>query len=85
MRLFRFAAAALVIAFAASPSIADVISDWSTAVAPPAPELKDVTVDPSTTALLLLDMMKSVAARGRAVSRRCRPSRRCTTRRVPTT
>jgi nicotinamidase-related amidase len=52
------AAAALVAALAASTSYADVISDWSTAVAPPPPELKEVTVDPSTTALLLLDMMK---------------------------
>jgi nicotinamidase-related amidase len=61
MTLSRLAAAgaALVIAAAASPSIADVISDWSSAVAPPPPELKDVTVDPSTTALLLLDMMKA--------------------------
>ena len=61
MRLSRFAAAgaALAIALAGSPSIADVISDWSTAVAPPPPELKEATVDPSTTALLLLDMMKA--------------------------
>jgi nicotinamidase-related amidase len=71
MRLSRFAAAgaALVIALAAPPSIADVISDWSTAVAPPAPELKDVTVDPSTTALLLLDIMKEgCGARPRCVA-----------------
>jgi nicotinamidase-related amidase len=71
MRLSRFAAAsaALALAFAGSPSIADVISDWSTAVAPPAPELKDVTVDPSTTALLLLDIMKEgCGARPRCVA-----------------
>jgi nicotinamidase-related amidase len=65
MRFSRFIAAgaapavALTLTLAGSPSIADVISDWSTAVAPPAPELKEVTVDPLTTALLLLDMMKS--------------------------
>ena len=60
MTPFRFAAigGALIAALAVSPSTADVISEWSTAVAPPAPELKDVTVDPSTTALLLLDIMK---------------------------
>jgi nicotinamidase-related amidase len=59
MKRFRFAAAgAIVAALAASPSVADVISDWASAVAPPAPELKEVTVDPSTTALLLLDIMK---------------------------
>jgi nicotinamidase-related amidase len=71
IRLSRFAAAsaALAIAFAGSPSIADVISDWSTAVAPPAPELKDVTVDPSTTALLLLDIMKEgCGARPRCIA-----------------
>jgi nicotinamidase-related amidase len=69
MRFFRFAAAVLVIALAGSPSIADVISDWSTAVAPPAPELKDVTVEPATTALLLLDIMKAgCTARPRCVA-----------------
>ena len=57
----RFAAigGAVVAALLGSPSVADVISDWSTAVAPPPPELKEVTVDPSTTALLLLDIMKA--------------------------
>ena len=62
MKPSRFAAAAagtLLIALLGSPSIADVISDWSTAVAPPPPELKEVTVDPATTALLFLDMMKA--------------------------
>jgi nicotinamidase-related amidase len=62
-------AAALVAALAASTSYADVISDWSTAVAPPPPELKEVTVDPSTTALLLLDIMKAgCTARPRCVA-----------------
>jgi nicotinamidase-related amidase len=71
MRLSRLFAAGAVAAaaLAVSPSIADVISDWSTAVAPPAPELKDVTVDPSTTALLLLDMMKfNCSTRARCVA-----------------
>jgi nicotinamidase-related amidase len=71
MRLSRLFAAGAVVAaaLAGSPSIADVISDWSTAVAPPAPELKDVTVDPSTTALLLLDMMKfNCSTRARCVA-----------------
>ena len=63
-------AGALALAFAASPAIAgDVISEWSTAVAPPAPELNEVTVDPSTTALLLLDIMKAnCSARPRCVA-----------------
>jgi nicotinamidase-related amidase len=71
MTSLRFAAAAgtLLIALAVSPSVADVISDWSTAVAPPPPELKDVTVDPPTTALLLLDIMKAgCSARPRCVA-----------------
>jgi nicotinamidase-related amidase len=36
----------------------DVITDWGNAKAPPVPELKSVTVDPKTTALLVLDFMK---------------------------
>ena len=71
MPSFRFiaASAALIAALGASPSVADVISDWSTAVAPPAPELKEVTIDPSTTALLLLDIMKEgCGARPRCVA-----------------
>jgi nicotinamidase-related amidase len=52
-----------------SPSIADVVSDWQTAVPPPPPELKEVTVDPSTTALLFLDIMKAnCTARPRCVA-----------------
>jgi nicotinamidase-related amidase len=67
----RFAAigGAIIGALLGSPSVADVISDWSTAVAPPPPELKEVTVDPSTTALLLLDIMKTgCTARPRCVA-----------------
>jgi nicotinamidase-related amidase len=72
MTASRFAAAAagaLLVAFAGSPTTADVISEWSTAVVPPAPELKEVTVDPATTALLFLDMMKvNCNARPRCVA-----------------
>jgi nicotinamidase-related amidase len=35
-----------------------VIGEWASVKLPPAPELKPVTVDPKTTALLVLDMMK---------------------------
>jgi nicotinamidase-related amidase len=62
MKLSHIAAAAagtLLIGLLGSPSIADVISDWSTAVAPPVPEVKEVTVEPATTALLMLDLMKA--------------------------
>ncbi len=69
MTVSRFTAAALLLTLVGSPTVADVISDWSTAVAPPPPELKDVTVDPSTTALLLLDIMKgNCGARPRCVA-----------------
>jgi len=62
-------AGALMFAVFGSTATADVISDWSTAVAPPPPELKEVTVDPSTTALLLLDIMKAgCTARPRCVA-----------------
>lgn len=66
---FAVAAAALTAALAGSPSFADVISDWSKAVAPPPPALAEVTVDPSTTALLLLDIMKAgCSARPRCIA-----------------
>jgi len=73
MRLSRFAApaaAALLGAVLASPSIAgDVVADWNQAKIPPPPELKEVTVDPATTALLMLDIMKAgCTARPRCVA-----------------
>jgi nicotinamidase-related amidase len=57
----RYAAAALAVAiFAASPSrAADIIAEWATVKTPPVPELKPVTLDGKTTALLILDLMKS--------------------------
>jgi nicotinamidase-related amidase len=53
------ATGAVLLAAIATPAIADIISDWTTAVTPRAPEIKEVTVDPSTTALLLLGLMKT--------------------------
>ena len=53
------AAGVLMIAFAASSSTADILDDWATVKPPPAPELKPVTLEGSTTALLILDMMKA--------------------------
>jgi nicotinamidase-related amidase len=68
-RIAAITGGALLLASLASPSIADVISDWSKAVAPPPPELKEVTVEPSTTALLFLDIMKAgCTARPRCVA-----------------
>jgi len=48
---------------------ADILDDWDTAKAPPKPELKAVTLEGSTTALLILDMMKTnCGARPRCVA-----------------
>lgn len=56
------AAAAIVATMAlAVPAVAQqktIIDEWSSIKTPPAPALKDVTLDPSTTALLLLDFVK---------------------------
>jgi len=63
------AVAAILVAAFGTPSVADVVSDWSKAVTPPPPELKEVTVEPATTALLLLDIMKGgCSARPRCIA-----------------
>ena len=63
------AVAAIMIVFCGSTSAADILDDWATAKAPPPPELKPVTVEGSTTALLILDMMKAnCGARPRCVA-----------------
>ena len=36
---------------------ADIVDEWASVKAPPPPALKPVTVDPKTTALLMLDFM----------------------------
>lgn len=53
------AAGVLMIAFAASLFAADILDDWDTVKLPPRPELKAVTLEGSTTALLIMDMMKT--------------------------
>jgi nicotinamidase-related amidase len=54
------AVAAVIAAVVALPAAGkDIITEWSSAKAPPAPELKPVTVDPKTTALFVLDFMKT--------------------------
>jgi nicotinamidase-related amidase len=51
--------AAAIATFGAVPAFAnDVTTEWASVKLPPAPELKPVTVDPKTTALLVLDFMK---------------------------
>jgi nicotinamidase-related amidase len=62
-------ALAIILSFAATSSAADILDDWATAKVPPPPELKPVTLDSSTTALLILDMMKTnCGARPRCVA-----------------
>jgi nicotinamidase-related amidase len=59
-RAVKISAIALVAAatFAAAPAFAgNVIDDWASIKTPAAPQLKSVTVDPKTTALLMLDFM----------------------------
>jgi nicotinamidase-related amidase len=47
----------------------DITTEWASVKAPPVPELKPVTVDPKTTALLVLDFMKgNCGARPRCIA-----------------
>ena len=56
--LIAAVAAGIVVATLALPAqAADIVDEWANVKAPPAPALKPVTVDPKTTALLLLDFM----------------------------
>jgi nicotinamidase-related amidase len=50
-------AAAFVAVLGTPAQAASIVDDWANVKAPPAPELKAVTVDPKTTALLMLDFM----------------------------
>ena len=54
--------------FGAHAMAADLIGEWSSIQLPPPPELKQVKVDPKTTALLLFDFMQeNCGARPRCV------------------
>jgi nicotinamidase-related amidase len=60
---------AMIVGFGALPSAADILDDWASAKTPAPVEVKPVTVDTSTTALLILDMMKTnCGARPRCVA-----------------
>jgi nicotinamidase-related amidase len=56
----RFCApfAAALLALTAQTFAGDITTEWTSTKQPPVPQLKPVTVDPKTTALLVLDMMK---------------------------
>ena len=56
----NFAGTLTLVLLTASPALAaDIIAEWATVKVPPVPELKPVTLDGKTTALLILDMMKT--------------------------
>lgn len=55
------AAFALMMSFAASSAATDIVQEWGAVKAPPPPELKPVTLQSSTTALLILDLMRTGA------------------------
>lgn len=57
-RFPRITAAALVILGSAGAR-ADIVDEWLSAKAPPPPELKQVSVDPKNTALLMVDFLKA--------------------------
>lgn len=53
-------ALASTLAAAMPAGAAGIIDDWSTVQAPPPPKLESVTIDPKTTALLVLDIVKQL-------------------------
>ena len=60
---------AMLAALAVQARANDITADWTSVKPPPVPELKSVTVDPKTTALLVLDFMKgNCGARPRCIA-----------------
>jgi nicotinamidase-related amidase len=57
MKRTLIAAVAVIAALAVPAHAADIVDEWASVKAPAAPALKPVTVDPKTTALLMLDFM----------------------------
>jgi nicotinamidase-related amidase len=66
-RALPLAALGGALALAAPGRAQSIIDEWASVQAPPAPKLESVTVDPKTTALLMLDFLKQ----------NCAPSPRC--------
>jgi nicotinamidase-related amidase len=56
----RLAVASLIVAsvYAASAAAQTIVDEWANIKAPAPPELKSVTLDPKTTALLVMDLIK---------------------------
>jgi nicotinamidase-related amidase len=57
-QLLPLAAFALVLGSPIAAPAQTIVNEWSSVTAPAAPELKPVAVDPPTTALLVLDLVK---------------------------
>lgn len=57
-RVWTLAAVAVVLVYVAPASAQTIIDEWQSIQAPPAPMLKAVTVNPKTTALLVMDVIK---------------------------
>ena len=53
-----FAALAAVLSFAGPSRAETIIDEWQSVKAPKAPELKSVTLDPKTTAIVVIDLIK---------------------------
>jgi nicotinamidase-related amidase len=49
---------ATILSYTAPSSAQNIIDEWSSVKVPPAPALKMITVDPKTTALLMMDFVK---------------------------
>ena len=56
--LLRLAALAAVLSYAVPSSAETIIDEWANIKVPPPPELKRVTLDPKTTAILVIDIIK---------------------------
>jgi nicotinamidase-related amidase len=65
--LLPLAVIAVALGIAAPASAQTIIDQWSSIKAPPAPTLTEVTADPKTTAVLMLDFLKQ----------NCSPNPRC--------
>ena len=57
MKRHMIAGATVLVALTLSANAGNIVDDWASVKAPAAPTLKPVTVDPKTTALLMLDFM----------------------------
>lgn len=56
--LLLLAALVAALSYAAPSQAKTIIDEWRSVKAPPAPALKNVTLDPKTTALLVMDLLK---------------------------